>query len=101
MKQNDLLYHRPYSEDSTSSTGYVLDLQVVEHPMIRGGLDQLEVNQRAVLVAVGLVYYMRLNTDYRARFVKELDQVIYNYAVKFSKAFFDEVCAMYVIVNFQ
>ena len=69
----------------------MLDAQITEHPMIRDGLDRLEVKQRALLVALGLVYYMRLNTDYRARFVKELDKMIQSYCVKFSQAFSDEV----------
>jgi len=71
--------------------GDMPDAHIVTHPMIKDGLDSLEVNQRALLVALGLVYYMRLNTDYRARFVKELDKKSQNYNVKFSEAFSDEV----------
>ena len=71
--------------------GDMPDAHIAEHPMIKDGLDRLEVNQRALLVALGLVYYMRLNTDYRARFVKELDKMIQNYNIKFNKAFSDEV----------
>jgi len=71
--------------------GDMPDAHIVAHPMIKDDLDKLEVNQRALLVALGLVYYMRLNSDYRKRFVKELDKMIQSYSVKFSKAFNDEV----------
>ena len=86
--------YRPSTEDATPATmvtGDMPDAHIAEHPMIRDDLDRLEVNQRALLVALGLVYYMRLNTDYRARFIKELDKKIQSYSVKFSKAFSDEV----------
>ena len=44
---------------------------------------------RALLVALGLVYYMRLNSEYREAFAKELDKL--KFAVKFLKAFTQEV----------
>jgi len=87
--------HSPSFEDISTaamSLGDMPEAHIATHPMIKDDLDQLEVNQRALLVALGLVYYMRLNTDYRARFVKELDKKIQNYNVKFSEAFSDEVC---------
>ena len=88
------LCYRPSAEDASPATmvmGDMLDAQIVAHPMIKDGLDRVEVNQRALLVALGLVYYMKLNTDYRARFIKELDKKIQSYSVKFSEAFTDEV----------
>lgn len=61
------------------------------HPMIKEGLDKLEVTQRALLVSLGLVYYMRLNSEYREKFVKEIDQLTSFYGVKFIDAYNDEV----------
>ena len=52
--------------------------------------DELDkANQRALLVALGLVYYMRLNSTYREKFAKELDNEIPG--IKFLQAFRDEV----------
>jgi len=88
------MYCRPSTEETSPASlvlGDMPDAHIVAHPMIKDDLDKVEVNQRALLVALGLVYYMRLNSDYRKRFVKELDKMIQNYSVKFSKAFSDEV----------
>ena len=38
------------------------------------GSDRNDYNRRAVLVALGLVYYMRLNAKYRTRYRNKLDQ---------------------------
>lgn len=48
-----------------------------------------EMRQRALLVALGLVYYMRLDSEYREQFSKELDKM--HFAVKFKTAFTQEV----------
>jgi len=68
-----------------------LDLYICGHPMIKEGLDKLEVTQRALLVSLGLVYYMRLNSEYRKKFVKEIDELTSHYSIKFEKAYNDEV----------
>jgi len=49
------------------------------------------VKQKALLVALGLVYYMRLDTEYRSKFVEKVDQLTPSYSVKFENAFTDEV----------
>ena len=48
-----------------------------------------EMKQRALLVALGIVYYMRLDSEYRKRFVEELDKR--HFEVKFLTAFTEEV----------
>ena len=57
--------------------------------MISERLSVEEMRHRALLVALGLVYYMRLNSDYREKFSKELDRM--NFVVKFQTAFTQEV----------
>ena len=57
--------------------------------MISERLSVEEMRQRALLVALGLVYYMRLDSEYREKFSKELDRM--NFAVKFQTAFTQEV----------
>ena len=44
---------------------------------------------RALLVALGLVYYVRLDTSYRKEFTEELDKN--KFSVKFQTAFTEEV----------
>ena len=68
-----------------------LDIYKCGHPMIKEGLDKLEVTQRALLVSLGLVYYMRLNSEYREKFVEVIDQLTPYYSVNFLKAYNDEV----------
>lgn len=60
-----------------------------EHPIVTQQLDEEELRHRALLVALGLVYYMRLNNEYRKGFVQELNRI--NFAVDFLTAFTEEV----------
>ena len=55
--------------------------------------DQPDYSRRAVLVALGIVYYMRLNNAYRARYSKFLDQpeLRLRNEVTFTKAFEQEL----------
>lgn len=62
---------------------------ITAHPMISKDLNQVEMREHALLVALGLVYYMRLNSHYREKFVQELDKE--NFSVKFLTAFRQEV----------
>ena len=56
------------------------------------GEDQEDYHRRAVLVALGLVYYMRLNAEFRKKYSKYLDENCYMpNKVSFSKAFEDEL----------
>ena len=66
--------------------------------MISKNLTQVEMRERALLVALGLVYYMRLNSDYRKRFVQELDKE--NFSIKFLTAFRQEVSIQYQCMQF-
>ena len=61
-----------------------------KHPMISEGLSKEEMGRRALLVALGLVYFMRLDSEYRITFAKELDKMHVS-AVKFQTAFTQEV----------
>ena len=54
--------------------------------------DDVELKERALLVALGLVYYMRLDTKYRQKFVKRMDQLTASCSVQFKEAFTDGVC---------
>jgi len=69
--------------------GDMHDACITKHPMISEGLDMAEMKQRALLVALGLVYYMRLDSKYRIKFANELDKMILG--VKFLIAFTQEV----------
>ena len=62
---------------------------ITKHPMINERLSGEEMRQRALLVALGLVYYVRLDSDYRKMFAEELDRMYFS--VKFLKAFKQEV----------
>ena len=53
-----------------------------------------EMRQRALLVALGLVYYMRLDSKYRKKFSEELDKE--PFTVKFYTAFTEEVAKYYL-----
>lgn len=69
------------------------DRYIITHPIItKHCSNQYEIKQRALLVALGLVYYMRLSTQYRVAFVTDLENLIPNCNVKFKEAFDDEVC---------
>ena len=57
--------------------------------MIKERISVEEIRQRALLVALGLVYYMRLDSDYRKLFAEELDRMYFS--VKFLKTFKQEV----------
>ena len=69
------------------------------HPLIKSNLNLLELKQRAILVALGLVYYMRLDTSYRKRFVEEMDQATVSFRFLFKEAFNDEVSGHYMNVH--
>ena len=60
-----------------------------EHPIISKKLSLEEIRHCALLVALGLVYYMRLNSEYRKHFAHKLDKR--NFAVEFLTAFTQEV----------
>ena len=54
--------------------------------------DRNDYSRRAILVSMGIVYYMRLNTKYRQEFVKTMDKERYLPGeVKFSIAFQQEL----------
>ena len=55
------------------------------------GEDQDDYHRRAVLVALGLVYYMRLNAEFRKEYSKYLDENYKLNEVSFSRAFEDEL----------
>lgn len=59
------------------------------HPKINDMSTTEQMKHRALLVALGLVYYMRLDTSYRERFVDEIDRN--NFSVKFQEAFTEDV----------
>ena len=76
-------------------------LCISEHPMINERLKRRqmrqnieEMRQRALLVALGLVYYMRLDSVYRKKFSEELDKE--PFTVKFYTAFTEEVAKYYM-----
>ena len=48
-------------------------------------------SRRAILVSLGIVYYMRLNTKYRAAFKKVIDKSKYGKEISFSRAFEEEL----------
>lgn len=62
---------------------------ISKHPMISENLNREEMKQRALLVALGLVYYMRLDSEYRKKFTKELKKMYFT--VEFQTAFTQEV----------
>ena len=62
---------------------------LTKHPMISEELDTAEMKQRALLIALGLVYYMRLDSKYRLLFANELNKMVPG--VKFLTAFTQEV----------
>jgi len=80
---------RPVAEGLVTSMGDMPAACITKHPMISEELDPAEMKQRALLVALGLVYYMRLDSKYRVEFSKELDKMIPG--VKFLTAFTEEV----------
>ena len=59
------------------------------HPKINEHSTPEQMRHRALLVALGLVYYARLNTSYREKLASELDK--HNFSVKFQEAFTEEV----------
>jgi len=76
--------------------GDMVDPCIYKHPMIHDGcaLDPAEMKQRALLVALGLVYYMRLDSKYRIKFANELNSRISG--VQFLTAFKEEVSSVIV-----
>ena len=48
-------------------------------------------SRRAILVSLGIVYYMRLNTKYRGEFKKFIDRSHYGGDISFSRAFREEL----------
>ena len=86
------LHCRPTTEGVSAATMAMGDMPaacITKHPMISEGLDLAEMRQRALLVALGLVYYMRLDSKYRIIFAKELDKMFPG--IKFLTAFTQEV----------
>ena len=73
----------------TNTMGDMPTACISKHPMINEGLSREEMRQRALLVALGLVYYMRLDSDYRKMFSEELDKM--HFSVDFLTAFNQEV----------
>ena len=63
---------------------------ITKHPMMSEGLSKEEMGHRAMLVALGLVYFMRLDSKYRIKFAEKLD-TMHNFAVNFQTAFTQEV----------
>lgn len=53
--------------------------------------DYKQCHRRAVLVALGIVYYMRLNNKYRLEYKQKLDQRKFGNDVTFAQAFQDEL----------
>ena len=53
--------------------------------------DQCDYNSRAVAVALGLVYFLRLNTAYRKKYRKVLDHEMAPSQLSFSKTFQEEL----------
>jgi len=62
---------------------------ITKHPVISKKLNQKEMRLHALLVALGVVYYMRLNSNCRESFIQELDNM--HLPVKFLTAFTEEV----------
>lgn len=62
-----------------------------KHPRINRHSTPEEMRHRALLVALGLVYYVRLDTSYRKRFADELDSNNFPVKLRFKKAFTEEV----------
>ena len=84
--------HRPLVDQNQTGSMVLGDMPsacITKHPMISDDLTLAEMKQRALLVALGLVYYVRLDSDYRERFAMELDKTILG--VKFHTAFRQEV----------
>ena len=61
-----------------------------KHPKINSNSTPEQMCHRALLVALGLVYYVRLDTLYRIEFAEELDKN--RFSIKFQTAFTEEVC---------
>lgn len=61
----------------------------LNHPKINSNSTPEQMKERALLVALGLVYYVRLNTAYRKKFADKLDKN--NFSVKFQVVFTEEV----------
>ena len=69
------------------------------HPIIGRNLEPEELRYRALLVALGLVYYVRLNTSHRKKFEDELDKNQLPTKLTFHKAFTEEVAICKAIVQ--
>ena len=90
-------YRQAESQDKTKSTSVLPGSSYIfAHPVIKIKSEIFEINLRALLVALGLVYYMRLDTLYRQKFVARLDGMIQSGCVNFKRAFTDEVCAYHI-----
>ena len=70
-----------------------------KHPIIGSNLEPEELRYRALLVALGLVYYVRLNTLHRKKFEDELDKNQLPMKLTFHKAFTEEVAICKAIVQ--
>lgn len=53
--------------------------------------DHKDYHRRAVLVALGMVYYMRLDTEFRQRYIEYLDSQPLSNKLSFTKAFNEEL----------
>ena len=62
------------------------DTDISTHPIIN---NKEGMKQRALLVALGLVYYMRLNSEFRENFTNKLKN--FHFQVDFLTAFTQEV----------
>ena len=69
------------------------------HPITSSNLEPEELSYRALLVALGLVYYVRLNTSHRKKFEDELDKNQLPTKLTFHKAFTEEVATCKAIVS--
>ena len=78
-------------DDKDVDKALSVDSNICAHPVIKNKSSPLDMNHRAILVALGLVYYMRLDTNYRKMFIADLDGMIKSYCINFETAFNDEV----------
>ena len=62
-----------------------------KHPRINSNSTPEEMRHRALLVALGLVYYVRLDTSYRKKFAQKLDGNNSPVKLKFKQVFTEEV----------
>ena len=76
------------------ATGDMTTICTRKHPVISDSREEMK--QRALLVALGLVYFMRLNSKYRKKFTEEMSKL--TFVIDFQTAFTQEV-NIYVLVT--